>query len=85
MNGLKGTQRHASRNSGRTHSRSDGFSPITASARLIARSAATRPRAQPRAAFAEAARRRVKAEHDILSAARRLNAVFEVVSSGSWA
>jgi glycosyltransferase involved in cell wall biosynthesis len=41
-----------------------------------------RPR---RAALAEAARHRVKAEHDISSAARRLNAVFEVVSSGSWA
>jgi len=41
-----------------------------------------RPR---RSAFAEAARRLVRAEHDISCAARRLNAVFEVVSSGSWA
>jgi glycosyltransferase involved in cell wall biosynthesis len=38
-----------------------------------------RPR---RAAFAEAARHRVRAEHDISSAARRLNAVFDVVSRG---
>jgi glycosyltransferase involved in cell wall biosynthesis len=37
------------------------------------------------AAFAEAARRRVRAEHDISSAARRLNAVFDTVSLGSWA
>jgi glycosyltransferase involved in cell wall biosynthesis len=41
-----------------------------------------RPR---RAAFAEAARHRVKAEHDISSAARRLNAVFDAVSPGRWA
>jgi glycosyltransferase involved in cell wall biosynthesis len=38
-----------------------------------------------RAAFAEAARHRVRAEHDISSAARRLNAVFDAVSPGSWA
>jgi glycosyltransferase involved in cell wall biosynthesis len=38
-----------------------------------------------RAAFAEAARRRVRAEHDISSAARRLNAVFDFVSPGSCA
>ena len=38
-----------------------------------------------RAAFAEAARRRVRAEHDISSAARRLNAVFDAISPGSWA
>ena len=38
-----------------------------------------------RAAFAEAARRRVRAEHDISSAARRLNAVFDEISLGSWA
>jgi glycosyltransferase involved in cell wall biosynthesis len=38
-----------------------------------------RPR---RAAMAEAARRRVKAEHDISSAARRLNAVFDAVLPG---
>lgn len=38
-----------------------------------------------RAAFAEAARQRVRAEHDISSAARRLNAVFDAVSPGSWA
>jgi glycosyltransferase involved in cell wall biosynthesis len=38
-----------------------------------------RPR---RAAMAEAARRRVKAEHDIASAARRLNAVFDAVLPG---
>ena len=37
------------------------------------------------AAFAEAARRRVRAEHDISSAARRLNAVFDTVSPGSRA
>jgi glycosyltransferase involved in cell wall biosynthesis len=41
-----------------------------------------RPR---RAAFAEAARRRVRTEHDIPSAARRLNAVFDFVSRGTWA
>jgi len=38
-----------------------------------------------RAAFAEAARHRVRAEHDISSAARRLNAVFDAISPGSWA
>jgi glycosyltransferase involved in cell wall biosynthesis len=38
-----------------------------------------RPR---RAAFAEAARQRVRAEHDISSAARRLNAVLDAVSPG---
>jgi glycosyltransferase involved in cell wall biosynthesis len=38
-----------------------------------------------RAAFAEAARHRVRAEHDISSAACRLNAVFGAVSPGSWA
>jgi glycosyltransferase involved in cell wall biosynthesis len=38
-----------------------------------------------RAAFAEAARRRVRTEHDIPSAARRLNAVFDFVSRGTWA
>jgi glycosyltransferase involved in cell wall biosynthesis len=39
-----------------------------------------RPR---RAALAEAARHRVRAEHDISSAAHRLNAVFDAVSRGS--
>jgi glycosyltransferase involved in cell wall biosynthesis len=38
-----------------------------------------------RAALAEAARRRVRAEHDISSAARRLNAVLDVVSRGNRA
>jgi glycosyltransferase involved in cell wall biosynthesis len=37
-----------------------------------------------RAAFAEVARRRVSEEHDISSAARRLNAVFDAVSPVSW-
>ena len=41
-----------------------------------------RPR---RAAFAEAARQRVGAEHDLFSAARRLNAVIDKVSPGSRA
>ena len=36
-----------------------------------------------RAAFAEAARHRVRAEHDISSAARRLNTVFDAVSPRS--
>jgi glycosyltransferase involved in cell wall biosynthesis len=57
-------------------------SDAPAFARAVRSLLVDRPR---RAAFAEAARRRVKAEHDISSAARRLNAVFEVVSSGSWA
>jgi glycosyltransferase involved in cell wall biosynthesis len=39
-----------------------------------------RPR---RAAFAEAARRRVRTEHDMPSAARRLNAVLDFVSRGT--
>jgi len=38
-----------------------------------------------RAAFGEAARQRVRTEHDISSAARRLNAVIDMVSPGSWA
>jgi hypothetical protein len=38
-----------------------------------------------RAVFAEAAWHRVRAEHDISSAARHLNAVFDAVSPGSWA
>ena len=37
-----------------------------------------------RAAFAEAARHRVRAEHDISCAALRLNAVFDLISPGSW-
>jgi glycosyltransferase involved in cell wall biosynthesis len=37
-----------------------------------------------RATLAEAARHRVRAEHDISSAARRLNAVFEAVFAGNW-
>ncbi len=41
-----------------------------------------RPR---RAAFAEAARHRVRAEHDISSAARRLNSVLDMVTPGSRA
>jgi glycosyltransferase involved in cell wall biosynthesis len=41
-----------------------------------------RPR---RAAFAEAARRRARTEHDIPSAARRLNAVFDAILSGHGA
>jgi glycosyltransferase involved in cell wall biosynthesis len=57
-------------------------SDAPAFARAVRSLLVDRPR---RAALAEAARRRVKAEHDISSAARRLNAVFEVVSSGSWA
>jgi glycosyltransferase involved in cell wall biosynthesis len=36
------------------------------------------------ATLAEAARHRVRAEHDISSAARRLNAVFEAVFAGNW-
>ncbi len=51
-------------------------------ARAVRRLLVDRPR---RAAFAEAARQRVRAEHDIASAARRLNAVFDAVSPGSWA
>jgi glycosyltransferase involved in cell wall biosynthesis len=38
-----------------------------------------------RAALAEAARHRVRAAHDISSAARHLNAVFDAVSPGSCA
>jgi glycosyltransferase involved in cell wall biosynthesis len=38
-----------------------------------------------RYALAEAARHRVRAEHDISSAARRLNAIFDEVSPGNWA
>ena len=43
---------------------------------------ADRPR---RAALGEAARHRVRAEHDISSAARRLNALIDIISSGSRA
>jgi glycosyltransferase involved in cell wall biosynthesis len=57
-------------------------SDVTAFARAVRSLLVDRPR---RYALAEAARHRVRAEHDISSAARRLNAVFDVVSPGSWA
>jgi glycosyltransferase involved in cell wall biosynthesis len=57
-------------------------SDARAFARAVRSLLVDRPR---RAAFAEAARHRVRAEHDISSAARRLNAVFDAVSSGSRA
>ena len=57
-------------------------SDAPAFARAVRSLLVDRPR---RAAFAEAARHRVRAEHDISSAARRLNAVFDAVSPGSWA
>ena len=57
-------------------------SDAPAFARAVCSLLVDRPR---RAALAEAARHRVRAEHDISSAARRLNAVFDAVSPGSWA
>jgi glycosyltransferase involved in cell wall biosynthesis len=56
-------------------------SDATALAQAVRSLLVDRPR---RAAFAEAARQRVRAEHDISSAARRLNAVFDAVSPGNW-
>src|SRR5437868_217442 len=55
-------------------------SDAPAFARAVRSLLVDRPR---RAAFSEAARQRVRAEHDISSAARRLNAVIDAVSRGS--
>ena len=57
-------------------------SDAPAFARAVRSLLADRPR---RAALGEAARYRVRAEHDISSAARRLNALIDRVSSGSRA
>ena len=60
-------------------------SDAPAFARAVRSLLVDRPR---RAALAEAARHRVRAEHDISSAARRLNAVIDAVlrgSRGNWA
>ena len=57
-------------------------SDAPAFARAVRSLLVDRPR---RAAFAEAARHRVKAEHDISSAARRLNAVFDAILPGRQA
>jgi glycosyltransferase involved in cell wall biosynthesis len=58
------------------------LSDVSAFARAVRSLLVDRPR---RAAFAEAARHHVRAEHDISSAAYRLNAVFDAISHGSRA
>jgi glycosyltransferase involved in cell wall biosynthesis len=57
-------------------------SDALAFARAVRSLLVDRPR---RAAFSDAARHRVRTEHDLSSAARHLNAVFDAVSPGSWA